>query len=98
MDHEWLRKTLLLLGKLLSKDFQVAGVESGYCCLKHELEFGPTELELVRVSIHPGDVSKPLGRDVYNVIVQEAGRASKHKVVHLSMYPDGFLVALKPYP
>jgi len=76
----------------------VADTDRGYCCLAHEIEFGPVELDLVRVSM-----PLPLGSDkesaklIYNVIVAEARSSGQQRVVHMMMDRDGFLLSLAPY-
>ena len=95
---EWLVAALERLNFVLVGDAEVTETSRGYCCLKHELEFGPVELELFRVSLPlPPGSDRESGKRIYDVIVQEAKSAAKHKVAHMLMDQDGFLLALTPY-
>jgi hypothetical protein len=95
---DWLEVALKRLGFIMEGDVGVEDTDKGYCCLKHEIEYGPVELDLIRVSMPlPPGSDREFGKLVYNVIMQEAKSAAKHTVVHVTMDGDGFQIALAPY-
>lgn len=97
LSPEWLELTLKRLAFVQEGTIKVVETDRGYCCLAHEIEFGPVELDLVRVSMPalPG-MDERLGRLIYKVLVQEARSAGRHRVVHMEMNADGFQLALSP--
>lgn len=95
---EWLDTALRRLNFIMEGEISVADTDRGYCCLAHEIEFGPVELDLVKVSMPlPLGSDKKSGKLIYNVIVAEARAAGQHRVVHMMMDREGFQLSLTPY-
>jgi hypothetical protein len=95
---EWLERTLKRLSFIHEGKAEVVEAKTGYCCLKHELEFGPVELDLFRVSMPlPLGADREDGKLIYDVVRAEARSAAKHRVIHMIMDPDGFQISLAPY-
>lgn len=95
---DWLETALVRLQFITAGTVTIERVEKGYCCLAHEIEFGPVELDLIKVNM-----PLPLGSDkksaklIYDVIVAEARSVGLHKVVHMMMDQGGFQLSLTPY-
>ena len=79
---------------------KLEGKTSGWCCLKHELEFGPEELELVTVSfkLAPHHQPENILRAVYDVLVKKAKHSGQHKIVHFNVNPTRAVIALQKIP
>jgi hypothetical protein len=94
------RWVLGLVGKLNSFiPTQIDRQRSGWCCVKHELDYSPKELTLIEVSVefqlHHYPVIEKFLRMIYKIVQQEVKEAKTHELVHFLANPTGFTLAIK---
>ena len=91
---DWLGTALKRLSFLLG-EMEIVSSSKGYCCMKHELEFGPVELDMFQISFPSMDPE--VGKLIHDVLMQEARSAAKHRVIHMRGSADGFDLSIAPY-
>lgn len=94
---EWVEE---LVGKLNSLiPTQINERRSGWCCVKHELDYSPKELTLIEIGVefqlHHYPVIEKFLRMIYKIVQQEAKEAKTHELVHFLSNPTGFTLAIK---
>ena len=94
----WIDDAVYSLNKVVP--MKLEDKTSGWCCLKHELEFGPEELELVSISfkLAPHHQPENILRAVYDVFVKYARQSGQHKIVHFDVNPTNSVIALQKIP
>ena len=94
----WVNDVVSSLGKVIP--MRVESFTRGWCCLKHEIEFGPEEFDLVTIPVQLSQHQRPEQtlRAVYNVFTQAAKQSGQHKIIHFKANPTEIVVALQKIP